>query len=710
MQPLGYTGKILWIDLSQKEIREETPDESIYRSYLGGYGLGVYYIYTRIKPGCDPMGPDNILGFCPGLFTGSASPLSGRYVVCGKSPLTGKGKRKNGSIGTGGWGNANSGGMFGPAIRKGGYDCIFFTGISEKPVYLFIQNGEVSIESAEDLWGKDCVETEEALKLLHGVYCEVASIGQAGENLSLVSGIVTDGGRIAARSGLGAVMGSKKLKAVCISSRNRVSYHDKNTMLELSKAYHKTIQSYTKSKIINGFFPMIDRISPLFRMVNADLGGSGESSAKITTASMSGSGLGTTIANVMSAQTGDSPVMNFKGIGYKDFPMKKAMKLRGKRIKSYVKKRYGCFGCPIRCGAIVEYEGLPYKKKTTHRPEYETVCSFGSMILCDDLDALFKINEYLNRAGMDSISAGNIVAYAMECVENGILTHEDFKCSDHPDGFLPVWGDSQSVLLLLELMVNREGIGDVLADGTLSASEQIQGTSDFVMHCNGQELPMHDPRYNPSMGLTYIIDPTPGRHTAGNMDTEGGLGLNYFIKDIKFENSKDAIEKARLSAKVVQFHQVYEALGICLLAINFAQYPLLELLKASTGWEVTPSEILEIGHRIQTLRQMFNAREGAIRHEISQRAIGSPILEKGPTKGVSLDLEVMAKAYYTAMGFREDGIALETTLKKLNLDFCIKDIGVSEGNANPLINKWAEKEGNSFYFGKNYEWRFFSGG
>ena len=456
---------------------------------------------------------------------------------------------------------------------------------------------------------------------------------------------------------------------------------------------------------MNDLIPMLDLATPVFRSLNIDMqstGGSGENLAKMTTIGLSGSGLGTTISTVMSSQSGDSPVKNFSGVGYKDFPMKKAMKLRGKRVMTYKKKRYGCYGCPIRCGAIIEYEGLPYAKKTSHRPEYETTCSFGSLLLNDDLDAIFKLNEFTNRAGIDSISAGNIVAYVLECVENGILTKEDFKSKKHTDGFLPTWGDSEAIMDLVEMIVNRDGIGDILADGTLRASEKIKGTTEYAVHCNGQELPMHDPRYNPSIGLTYITDPTPGRHTAGTMDTEGGLGLNYFIKEIDFKNSKDPEEKARLSADVVKFHQVYEALGLCMFAINFAQYPLIQFMKSAFGWDISPDELLETGHRIQTLRQMFNAREGAIRHNISQRAIGNPPLPKGPTKNISIDLELMARAYYDSMGYAEDGLPLENTLKKLNLEYCINDLAISEGNPTPLVNKWIE-QGNKLNFGPRYK-------
>ncbi|MHA1112437.1 MAG: aldehyde ferredoxin oxidoreductase family protein [Promethearchaeota archaeon] len=700
----GIHGKVLVVNLTEKTTTDTPIEESIYRQFYGGYGLGVYYVYKHIKPGCNPLGPDNILGILPGLLTGSPAPLTGRFIVCAKSPLTGKGVRKDGLIATGGWGNANSGGFFGSALRKTGYDGIFIHGMSKNPVYLLIKGGKVSIENADEIWGKDCVETEEFLHSNYG-RSQIASIGQAGEKLSLVSGVVTDGGRIAARSGLGAVMGSKKLKAICVSGNTRLEYNNKKKMLELSKAYHNTIHSYIKGNLMNDLMPMIDVVTPIFRSLNIDLqsvGGSGKALAKMTTIAFSGSGLGTTISNVMSSQSGDSPVKNFAGVGYKDYPMKKAMKIRGKRVKSYVKKRYGCFGCPIRCGSILEYEGLPYSKKTTHRPEYETTCAFGPMILNDDLDAIIKINELLNRAGMDSISAGNIIAYALECLENGILTQDDFKCNKHPDGFLPTWGESDGILTLLELVINREGIGDKLADGTLCASKKIHNSSEYVMHCNGQELPMHDPRYNPSIGLTYITDPTPGRHTAGTMDTEGGLGLNFFIKEIDFTNSNDPEEKARLSAKVVQFHQVYETLGICMFTINFGRYPLIEFMKSAFGWDITPEELIKTGHRIQTLRQMFNAREGAIRHNISQRVIGNPPLPKGPTKGVTLDLELMARAYYKEMGYTEEGVPLKETLIDLDLEYCVKDLEISEGNAEPLINKWVE-QGNKLNFGSRYK-------
>lgn len=689
---LGFHGKILVVNLSKQSYSVVEIDEEIYRQYLGGYGLGVYYIYKNIQPGVDPLGPENILGFLPGLLTGSPAPMTGRYMVCAKSPLTGKGRRTNGEFCTGGWGNSNSGGFFGPAIRKTGFDGIFITGKAEHPVYLLIKGEEITIEDANDLWDRDVVETEQLLKEKHGNRFEIASIGPAGENLSLISGIVTDMGRIAARSGLGAVMGSKNLKAICLKGNEKIDYANKSKMVELSRGYNRTIRNYQKNEMLNKTIPIVDRFSPLIRKTKMQIGGGGSLAARFAVIVFSGSKLGTTFTNVLFSQNGDSPVKNFKGIGHKDFPMKKALKIRGKSFKRYIRKDYGCYGCPVRCGAILEFEGLPYKEKSTHRPEYETCAAFGPLILNDDRESILQINEYLNRVGMDSISAGNVIAFVLEAVEKGLLNKSDFVCQDFPEGFLPTWGSSELILPILKLMVNREGIGDSLADGTKKAAENIGKGEDFSINANGQELPMHDPRFEPEMAMTYITDPTPGRHTAGSLDFESAAGINYFVKEIEFGNSKDTYQKGKHSAKVTKFYKAFEALGFCSFATAFGRYPFFEMIKAAFGWIITPEEILQIGHRIQTLRQMFNAREGAIRHEINQRAIGSPPLEKGPLKDVSLDLETMAQGYYDTIGYKKDGVPKKKTLESLGLEFCIKDLDLCTGLPEPLVNEYLVKE------------------
>ncbi len=432
----GVHGKILVVDLSSHQYEIEELPEEVYRRYLGGYGLGAYYLYKHIPPNCDPLGPDNILGFTPGLLTGTGAGFSGRFSVCAKSPTTGKGLRSNGQYSNGGWGNANAGGIFGPAIKRAGFDAIFFKGQSQAPVYLLITQEGISFEDASWLWGKDTIETEEELAVKHGQRASVASIGQAGENLSLISGISNDKGRIAARSGLGAVMGSKKLKAICLTANKKIEYADRPKLQELNKYYFARMKTFKSSKVVEAIGTKIDYAAPLMRMTKMGLSAPGSVIPRMMGTMYGGVALGTNMTTIISAQNGDSPVKNYKGVGYVDYPMKRAMKLRGKNLNTYGKKQYGCFSCPLKCGYVLDYKNLPYKDKETHRPEYETACSFGSLILNDDMDLLLQVNEYLNRVGMDSIAAGTTVAYVLEGVETGFFKQEDFICQDVSAGIL----------------------------------------------------------------------------------------------------------------------------------------------------------------------------------------------------------------------------------------------------------------------------------
>jgi len=685
----GCTGKILIIDLTKGECTIQELPEEIYRKYLGGYGLGAYYIYKHIKPGCDPLGPENILGFTPGLFTGTGAGFSGRYMVCGKSPLTGKGKRTNGEYCNGGWGNANAGGTFGPAIKRAGFDAIFFHGVSDHPVYLLIEEEKTSLEDADFLWGKDTVETEDELKKLYGSNANVACIGEAGERLSLISGIVNDKGRIAARSGLGAVMGSKKLKALCLSGKHQIGYTDTPSLRKINKEFYAHVIETKSDKMGQKMPGIMNYASVLLRMAKVDLAAMapGDNIGKMIGPQY---GLyGTPAGYVLSAQTADAPVKNFKGDAVQDYPFRKAMKLRPQKVSEHMDKHYGCFACPLKCGAILKYDELPYEDKETHRPEYESQAAFGSLICNDDLDILFKANEYMNRVGMDTISAGGTVAYTMEAVERGILKKEDFKCVDFPDGFLPEFGASETLLPLLKLMVTREGIGDKLADGTKVATTYFPGTEEFAINSNGSELGMHDPRTGKAWAQSYIADPTPGRHTAANYDNMiNGMGGFYPAFKPYIEQADQLFEIGRASTQGIKIHQVLESLGLCIFAYFFGDYHLDDLLKAVTGWDMDVEEIVQTGWRIQTLRQMFNAREGAIRHELPQRAIGSPPLKKGASADKSVDAELMVQGYYKGMGYQQDGVPTEGTLRGCGLDDLIPDLANCTGAPERLINEY----------------------
>ncbi|MHC1591154.1 MAG: aldehyde ferredoxin oxidoreductase family protein, partial [Candidatus Helarchaeales archaeon] len=479
----GRAGKILWVDLTSGTLKEETPDEEIYKKYLGGYGLGIYYMYQRIKPNCDPLGPDNVLGFCPGLFTGTPAPFTGRYMVCAKSPLTGKGKKSDGKICTGGWGDANSGGFFGPAIKKAGYDAIFFIGTSEKPVYLLIDGDNKELVDASDIWGKDVVETDLILKKKHGRNARTATIGPAAERKILFTGIVNDHARIAARSGLGAVMGSKKLKAVCLVGNKQIPLANKEKVLELATKYNKQIKKRTKNKLIGGMLPLINQMSGLLRAFKIPFSAAGMiPSIGFTLYSQFLSKWGTTYFTDICSDIGDSPIKNFKGT-YKDYPKKVVKEVNYKQFVPYKTRSFGCFGCPIKCGAILNVPELGLEE--THRPEYETIMALGGLALCNDKETILKANDYLNRQGVDTISAGVVLAFAIECAERGLLKKEDFKCSEYPDGFLPEWGKSEYTLPMLQLIVNRENIGDILANGAREASLKIEGSSEFAITSNG---------------------------------------------------------------------------------------------------------------------------------------------------------------------------------------------------------------------------------
>ncbi|MHA1145447.1 MAG: aldehyde ferredoxin oxidoreductase family protein [Candidatus Helarchaeota archaeon] len=682
----GFTGKILWVNLSDNTITEEKPSEDIYRKYLGGYGLGVYYIYSRIKPNCDPLGPDNILGFCPGLFTGTPAPYTGRYMICGKSPLTGKGKKITGEQCSGGWGDANSGGYFGPAIKQAGYDAIFVQGVAEKPVYLLLDGKENKILDASDLWGKDAVEADLLLQEKHGRAARTALIGMGGEKQILFSGVVNDKGRLAARSGLGAVMGSKKLKAICIVGNEQVNLANREKTLELAKMYNKQIKKYMNNKLVGAVLPTLNNMSGVLRTFSIPFSAAGIIPAMgFSIFSQFFHKWGTPYFTDICADIGDSPIKNFMGT-YKDFPKKLVKKINYKQFMKYKKRSFGCFGCPVKCGAILEVPELEIEE--THRPEYETIMALGGLALCNDLKVLIEANEYLNRAGVDTISAGVVVAFAIECAERGILKKEDFKCKEYPDGFLPEWGKAEYTLPLLRMIVNREGIGDILAKGAKEASKKIEGSEEYAITANGQELPLHDARLFTNLGLTFTVDPTPGRHTAGSNQFAKFGPAEKFIKGMKIKTSKNPQKMGALNETGAKFQQWFNALGFCEFSMWCGRYPVLEMIEAVVGWEMTLDELTEIGWRIQTLRQMFNAREGAIRHEIARRAIGDPPLEKGPNKKVSIDVETMAQAYYESIGFDETGVPKEETLKELGLEFCIKDLKSATGRPEPFVNQY----------------------
>jgi aldehyde:ferredoxin oxidoreductase len=644
-----YMGKILMVDLSNGTMTEETIPDRVYEQYLSGMGLGAYILYTHIPAGADPLGPENILGFCSGFLTGTGSFFSGRWTLVGKSPLTG------------GWGDANCGGTFSPAIKRCGYDAIFFKGISPHPVYFYVKNGKAILKDAADIWGKDAVEAEETLKKRCGPKAAVAVIGPSGEKVSLISGVCTDKGRIAARSGLGAVMGVKKLKALVLDGVQRIGAHNPKAMKRLSRHCAKWTN-----------FPLPLPPGNLFAPVGTFM--------RLTPVVFPQDGLlykailkkwGTGGMNQMSIEMGDSPLKNWDGSS-RDFPLNKSRKIDPDLIKNMEIVKYHCYSCPLGCGGICATKG---KYSHTHKPEYESILALGGLCMNDDLDSIFYLNELLNRAGMDTISTGATVAFAIECYEKGVLTKKD------TDGLELKWGNTEAIVALIEKMINREGIGNLLADGSKIAAAKIgKGSEAFTVHAGGQEPAMHDGRNDPGFNVHYSVEPTPGRHTVGAhlyyemfqlWKRVKGLPkpTPLFTKASKYKINK---EKAQVAAACSKFMSLANGAGMCMfgLFIGAKRVPTFDWLNAATGWQLTPEEYMTIGERIQTLKQAFNVKHGIEprKNFISSRAQGKIPQKEGANKGRFVDVERLASDYWEQFGWdTTTGKPKEETLRKLGI-------------------------------------------
>jgi aldehyde:ferredoxin oxidoreductase len=633
----AYLGKILVVDLTARTFEERAIPDAVYEQYLSGVGLAARISYDLIPAGANPLGPDNVLGFSSGLLTGTSALFAGRWMVTGKSPLTG------------GWGDANCGGNFGPAIKQCGYDAIFVRGVANEPVYLFADGNRVEVRSAAHLWGKDAVETEAALIAESGNVqrARVACIGEAGEKLSLISGILNDRGRLAARSGLGAVMGSKKLKAVLLVGSKPIPCADLPTVKRLSKE-------------CNAFVPKGELKLPAWIVAVAGWA-MGASPRAIRLDGLSSLPIfrkwGTSSGMQVGLLTGDTPVKNWNGVGA-DYPMKK---LNPVKISQNVIKRYHCYACPLGCGAISHGTG---GFAETHRPEYETIAVLGPMTLNADLDSIFYLNELLNRAGMDSISAGSVLAFAVNCFENGLISETD------TGGLCLTWGNTDAIILLAKKMIAREGFGDVLADGVKVAAQRVgKGADRFAIHAGGQELPMHDPKYDTGYGIHYIADPTPGRHTIGANTTYETLRLWTKVSwapeiPATYPAAQKYVadaEKGVHAAGCVLAKMLIDGAGLCNfgLMLGVDRFPMFEYLNAAAGWQKTPDEYMEIGRRVQTLRQMFNLREGV-----------DPVQVRLPdaARGKQFDVYAARKQTWRAFGWDpETGAPLEETVRRLGL-------------------------------------------
>jgi aldehyde:ferredoxin oxidoreductase len=609
----GYMGKMLFVDLSKNELRDEVLDEEFCRQFIGGYGIGARIIFSRQKAGVDPLGPDNILGILSGPFLGTPALSGTRFTVVGKSPLTGS------------WGDANSGGYFGAYIKFAGYDAVFFTGISEKPVYLFINNGKAELKDATHLWRKDTYQTEDILKSELGKDVEVACIGPSGENLSIISAVMSRS-RTAARSGLGAVMGSKKLKAVAVKGNMQVPLADEEGTKEL------------RSKYLGQLGGHIVWLKPI----------------------------GTPFLTLPGIQDGDSPAKNWGGVGVVDFP--NAELIGGDAFVERRAKKYSCYMCPIGCGGYMKAGTGEYKYEAgSRRPEYETIAMFGTNCLNNNIESIIKANDICDRYGLDTISAGATVAFAIECFENGLITKKD------TDGIEMTWGNHKAIVAMTEKLAKREGFGAVLANGVKVAAEKIgKGADKYAMHIQGEEVPAHDPKCGFHLATTYRLDPTPARHFQGSEEFHPAGLIPVFDRG-SFASRGEAHKKGS------NFKHAVICAGMCLfvyMALPNVE-PIAEFMRAITGWDITNDELLKTGERIANLRQAFNVREGLnpLQFKVPDRIIGKPPQKEGPLAGITVDEDTLDKEYLAAMDWDlKTAKPSKKKLLELNLEDVAKEL------------------------------------
>ena len=593
MDRTGYWNKILHVDLTAGTTRIEEPGDDFFRLYGGGRGLIGHYLLKYVPKNADPLGPDNVLIFAPGVLTGAPVPGAGRHSVGAKSPLSN------------GFGESEAGGFWGAELKRAGWDAIVVHGASSKPVYLYINDDAVEIRDAAHLWGKITGDVEDILREEIGdPRVRVAQIGPAGENLVRFGNIANDLNEFAGRSGMGAVMGSKKLKAVVVRGRTPVKIADQPALLSISKWVSSTVE-----QVHRGFH---------------EYGTGG---------AMQGKNL-----------DGGMPTLNYRMGAFDEIAKVDAI-----AIKEEVRIDMGaCFACSVRCKKVVQIEAREEDAGVTRKgvkiavdpqgryrvdpkyggPEYESLAALGPSVGVDDIIAVCKSNEVCNYLGMDTITAGTTIAWAMECYEKGILTAED------TDGVKLQFSNGDAVIEMLNKIAYRDGFGDLLAEGSQRASAKIaQGSEAFLTTVKGMEMAMHDPRHMEPMRTSYLLAPTGGDHMRQTGDKNGlrnQVGMCHFLA---YDDGQTA-----------------------------------EIINAVTGWGVDQAEMVATAHRGLTLARLFNMREGMTRADDRLPKRFSEDLPKH--KGLTDEaMGEVVTAYYLEQGWDpETGRPTAETVRTLGLE------------------------------------------
>jgi len=596
----AWKGKILRVNLSDGTIKAEPLNQEYAEQYIGARGLGTKYFTEEVDPKVDPLSPENKVIFMTGPLTGTFAGSGGRYNVVTKGPL-------NGTIAA-----SNSGGTFGPELKYAGWDGIIFEGRADSPVYLSIYNDQVELKSAAELWGQDVFATTDALKAAMDEEAKVCCIGPAGENLVKYACIMNEYHRAAGRSGVGAVMGSKNLKAIVVKGSQGIVVEDPKAFMEAA------IDARTKL-----------REHPV-----------------------SGQGLaayGTNILVNILNEHGGLPVKNFSEAAV--FPS--AEKISGEyQAEKYLVRNKGCFGCTIGCGRVTNIPKGPFKS-AGEGPEYEATWTFGSNLDIDDFEAICKANFLCNELGMDPITLGGTIACAVELVEKGIIPRSTADLS---------WGDGVMLVELVTKTAYRQGFGEELAEGSYRLAEKY-GYPEYSMTAKKQEMPAYDPRGQQGIGLNYATSNRGGCHVRGYMTSPEILGIPVKV-------DPDEIEGKPALLKLFQdLTALVDASGLCLFVTFALGLPeIAAQLRTATGLDLSDDECLLIGERIWNLERLFNLQAGFTAEDdtLPPRLLKEP-MKGGPHAGKVVQLGEMLPEYYQLRGWNEQGIPSEEKLKELRL-------------------------------------------
>ena len=608
----GCFGKFLKIDLARNQTEELTISDEDQKKYIGGSTLAAKIIYDHVKPGMDPLSPENPIVFATGPFTGSNVPMVSRAAICGISP------------GTGLWGEATTGGKFPIRLKGTGYDGILIIGKAEKPVYIFVKEGIAEIRDATHLWGQDDIyDTQKKIKKEIDAKISIACIGKAGENRINFSNIMNDEGRAAGRCGLGALMGAKNLKALAVSGNQKTKLANPERLKNLIKEARECINSnaYTNAYKLYGTNFYMD----------------------------------------LAMRLGDVPTKYFtKSV----FP---ATKLHGPAFRNrYRMSNYACSGCPIGCGRIIK--DFTDEIKQVDGPEYETVSAFGPLCMNFDIDSIVMANHLCNAHGMDTISAGVSIAFAMYLYEKGILTKEKA-------GMEICWGDAQTILTLLDMMIHQEGIGSLLSKGVKQMAAELDVDPEEAAHVKGLEFPMHDPRAYQGAALAYAVGPRGACHLKGafySLDAPGNeVGLEL---GITFTDKNDPNQKGALAAKLLHFCELYNSFTLC----QFSPLPASMIARALydvTGKEIKTMDLLTFGERSLNLKRAINNILGVTRKDDKIPAIARKALNEGGTAGIEPDMDLMLKEFYTVSNWDwETGKPAREKFNELGLENVANDL------------------------------------